>query len=162
MARRKIFVRNLPPDCDSDVLRDAFCQYGEVEECAVIRDPRGGSRGYGFITFTTQESAVKAAAEPQQTFNGRVIFVSVAKSTHRQVGGNAPQSPLESWRSPSNILYDPWTDNDCFASLMMRNGDSRSDKLACLYPYSAAAAAAAYSLIAADQTVTTTADSNDL
>lgn len=105
-AKRKIFIRNLPPNCNAAELRDAFNQFGIIEDSAVVVDPRGKSRGFGFITYVSQEGAVKAAAEPQQTFSGRVVFVSIAKSCAATAKPTSPAIPR-----PSNILFDPWTDD---------------------------------------------------
>lgn len=80
-TRRKIFVRNLGPCWNSQVLEQYFGRYGCIEECAVVFGSSGVSKGFGFVTFQKQDSAVRAAAEPQQTVLGRVVFVSMAKST---------------------------------------------------------------------------------
>ncbi|EZG68928.1 RNA recognition motif (RRM) containing protein [Gregarina niphandrodes] len=79
-SRRKIFVRNLGLHCDADALRAYFSHYGPIEDCAVVYGPNGVSKGFAFITYAKQDSAVRAAAEPQQTLCGRVVFVSMAKS----------------------------------------------------------------------------------
>eukprot|EP01054_Gregarina_sp_Poly1_P009687 Gregarina_sp_Poly_1__9686@NODE_614_length_7136_cov_56_931815_g470_i0_p3_GENE_NODE_614_length_7136_cov_56_931815_g470_i0NODE_614_length_7136_cov_56_931815_g470_i0_p3_ORF_typecomplete_len263_score26_82RRM_1/PF00076_22/5_3e18RRM_1/PF00076_22/1_3e03RRM_7/PF16367_5/5_4e05RRM_5/PF13893_6/0_003RRM_5/PF13893_6/7_1e02Nup35_RRM_2/PF14605_6/0_012RRM_occluded/PF16842_5/0_018RRM_Rrp7/PF17799_1/0_016RRM_3/PF08777_11/0_19Smg4_UPF3/PF03467_15/0_19CTV_P6/PF06706_11/5_8e02CTV_P6/PF06706_11/1_4RL/PF17797_1/0_35PHM len=204
MTRRKIFIRNLPPNCNVDDLRDTFSQYGPIEDCAVVADVRGRPRGFAFITYATQEGAVKASAEPQQTFAGRVIFVSIAKSCTRQPARSKPPSPMPRSQHAlfgsagkcerSNILYDPWTESDNFLDLIGTSGlgdmggttrggdivgttqntapleqslgglasfgslvgDSSGGaneallrQYGCFYPYSAAAAAAAFNLIAA-------------
>ena len=42
----------------------AFAEYGEIEEGAVITDRMTGrSRGFGFVTFTKSESAYRALRE---------------------------------------------------------------------------------------------------
>lgn len=172
MTRRKIFIRNLPAHCNVDELREAFCQFGPIEDCAVVADARGRSRGFAFITYATQEGAVKASAEPQQTFGGRVIFVSIAKSCTRQAGMQKPVKGASPQRSQmmggyggprDNILFDPWTDSTAPSAEHLfdligghaRGGEfgvddiHASDPLApyALYPISAVAAAAAYNLI---------------
>eukprot|EP01053_Blabericola_migrator_P004920 Blabericola_migrator_1__4919@NODE_2567_length_2597_cov_4_680632_g1605_i0_p1_GENE_NODE_2567_length_2597_cov_4_680632_g1605_i0NODE_2567_length_2597_cov_4_680632_g1605_i0_p1_ORF_typecomplete_len440_score63_00RRM_1/PF00076_22/6_3e14RRM_1/PF00076_22/3_4e18RRM_7/PF16367_5/0_04RRM_7/PF16367_5/1_3e05Nup35_RRM_2/PF14605_6/0_88Nup35_RRM_2/PF14605_6/0_0039RRM_5/PF13893_6/0_7RRM_5/PF13893_6/0_0099RRM_occluded/PF16842_5/8e02RRM_occluded/PF16842_5/0_0019PHM7_cyt/PF14703_6/1_1e03PHM7_cyt/PF14703_6/11PHM7_cyt/P len=213
MTRRKIFVRNLPPNCNVEELREAFSQYGPIEDCAVVSDGRGRTKGFAFITFVTQEGAVKASAEPQQTFAGRVIFVSIAKSCTRQPTRSKPPSPMLKSQHAfgvkcggrSNVLYDPWSEaatENCFLDLISggpagladlsgncfrgdapsshasgagldvaglvgggfgglvaaasdqlnagsMNDNSLLSQYGCLYPYSAAAAAAAFNLIAA-------------
>lgn len=172
-------------DCETQELTRSFRQFGIIEDCSIVSDSRGKSRGFAFISFQNQESAVKAAAEPQQTFGGRVIFVSIAKSGMRTPPKGKSDSPrprdfsdLMRCDSPefhrSNIIDDPWSharsdgiqelvetsvlDMSC-GGYPMGCGDRRMDlnQLASigesfaqsLYPYSAAAAAAAYNLIAA-------------
>eukprot|EP00923_Selenidium_pygospionis_P009444 GHVN01016128.1.p1 GENE.GHVN01016128.1~~GHVN01016128.1.p1 ORF type:complete len:317 (+),score=58.13 GHVN01016128.1:448-1398(+) len=80
-ARRKLFIRNLSDSTDSESLKTVFAAYGELEECAVVTDPAGRSRGYGFITYTSSESAIKAVQQPQRVINGRVVFVAFATPT---------------------------------------------------------------------------------
>ncbi|KAK4674213.1 hypothetical protein QC763_118430 [Podospora pseudopauciseta] len=57
---RAIFVRNIVFEVNEQHLKEAFETYGEIEDTYVARDPRGMSRGYGFVTFK-DASAVSAA-----------------------------------------------------------------------------------------------------
>lgn len=48
----------------------AFEQYGEIEEGAVITDKGSGkSRGFGFITFRHMDSAQRALKEPSKNID---------------------------------------------------------------------------------------------
>lgn len=77
-SRRKLFVRNLNDTTDSESLRQVFSVYGELEECAVVTDQAGKSRGYGFITYVSPEAAIKAVQQPQRVINNRVAFIAFA------------------------------------------------------------------------------------
>ncbi|KAK0671156.1 hypothetical protein QBC41DRAFT_316031 [Cercophora samala] len=57
---RAIFVRNIVFEVNEQHLKEAFETYGEIEDAFIARDPRGMSRGYGFVTFK-DASAVNAA-----------------------------------------------------------------------------------------------------
>jgi heterogeneous nuclear ribonucleoprotein A1/A3 len=69
-AHRKLFVRGLAWETSSQALRDAFEQFGEIEEGAVITDKgTGKSRGFGFITFKHMDSAQRALREPSKNID---------------------------------------------------------------------------------------------
>jgi len=61
MDKNKIFVGSLPWSINNDSLKELFSQYGEVTEAVVIMDRETQrSKGFGFVTFATPESAQKA------------------------------------------------------------------------------------------------------
>ncbi|CAH2037123.1 unnamed protein product [Thlaspi arvense] len=54
---RKIFVGGLPPFLEEDALKKYFCVYGEIVEHQIMYDHHSGrSRGFGFVTFLTEDS----------------------------------------------------------------------------------------------------------
>lgn len=57
--------------CENDV-RAIFNGYGKIEECTVLRDGAGNSRGCAFVTFESKHSAVSAikALHQSQTMEG--------------------------------------------------------------------------------------------
>jgi heterogeneous nuclear ribonucleoprotein A1/A3 len=60
-------------------LREAFKQYGKIEEGSVIiHKVTGKSRGFGFIIFKHMESAQKALQEPSKTIDGRITVCNLA------------------------------------------------------------------------------------
>lgn len=44
---------------ESDV-RQLFSGHGTIEECTVLRDPSGQSKGCAFVTFATKQAAIGA------------------------------------------------------------------------------------------------------
>ncbi|MFA6512629.1 MAG: RNA-binding protein, partial [Patescibacteria group bacterium] len=61
MDKNKIFVGSLPWSINNDSLKELFAKYGEVTEAVVIMDRETQkSKGFGFVTFATPESAQKA------------------------------------------------------------------------------------------------------
>jgi RNA recognition motif-containing protein len=89
MSSSKLFIGGLSYHVDDQSLKDAFTTYGEVVEARVITDrDTGRSRGFGFVNFTTQESATSALSMDGQDLNGRNIRVSYAND--RQAGGPRP------------------------------------------------------------------------
>ncbi len=55
-----VYVKNLHPDVDTDLLRSDFTSNGTITSCVVMRDARGCSRGFGFVCFVTKEQANRA------------------------------------------------------------------------------------------------------
>lgn len=80
MDQKKIFVGSLPWAITSDMLRDLFAEYGEIVDAVVISDRMTGrSKGFGFVTFATEESAQKSLEKNGQDVEGRAIVVNIAK-----------------------------------------------------------------------------------
>ncbi|XP_027353977.1 glycine-rich RNA-binding protein 2-like isoform X5 [Abrus precatorius] len=85
----RCFVGGLAWATDNDALEKAFSSFGEIVESKVINDRETGrSRGFGFVTFAT-EQAMKDAIEGMngQNLDGRNITVNEAQSRGRGGGG---------------------------------------------------------------------------
>ncbi len=79
---KKIFVGNLAFKLRGKDLRDAFSEYGEIEDATVILDKfdKRKSKGFGFVTFVQEADADKAIAEMnEKEIEGRKIIVNEAK-----------------------------------------------------------------------------------
>ena len=85
----KIYVGNLSYQTNDASLRDAFAEFGEVAEVAVVTDrDTGRSRGFGFVTMPDDEAARSAiAALNGQRVDGRPLNVSEAQSRGDRGGG---------------------------------------------------------------------------
>jgi len=71
----KLIVNFLPPSVTSASLKEIFSAYGTVEEANVVFDRVSKvSRGYGFVKFSTEESAQHAV----EMMNGKIIDSKVA------------------------------------------------------------------------------------
>jgi cold-inducible RNA-binding protein len=86
---KKLFVGGLSWDTTDDGLRQAFAQYGEITEAKVITDrDTGRSRGFGFVTFTEDESAKTAISKMDgTTLDGKTIKVNEAQEKAPRPGG---------------------------------------------------------------------------
>ena len=77
----KIYVGNLPWTVDDEKLSQMFASYGEVAEASVIKDKFSGrSKGFGFVTFNSDDEAQKAiSGMNDKEIEGRRLKVNEAK-----------------------------------------------------------------------------------
>lgn len=85
---KKVYVGGLSYNVTKDGLADEFRQYGEIEEAVVITDRETGrSRGFGFVTFTSEAGAQASLAYDGKEWLGRKITVNIAKD--KPAGGGS-------------------------------------------------------------------------
>ncbi|XP_072271437.1 squamous cell carcinoma antigen recognized by T-cells 3 [Pyxicephalus adspersus] len=73
-----VFISNLPfnmTDPEQE-LRNAFSVCGEITEVRVVYNNKGTFRGYCYVQFTDEKSALDALKLDRQEINGRPMFVS--------------------------------------------------------------------------------------
>lgn len=71
-----LFIGNLTPDIDDELLRKMFEQHGTVERAFVLRNAAGRSKGYGFVEYSLKSQAVTAKmAMGNINMDGRVLRV---------------------------------------------------------------------------------------
>ncbi|XP_059632127.1 glycine-rich RNA-binding protein 4, mitochondrial-like [Cornus florida] len=80
MSSSKLFIGGLSYGTDEESLRTAFSGFGDVTEARVITDrDTGKSRGFGFVSFSSEEEASSAmTAMDGQPLDGRNVRVSYA------------------------------------------------------------------------------------
>jgi RNA recognition motif-containing protein len=90
----KLYIGNLAWRTNTDSLKDAFSAYGQVQDAIVMIDRESGrSRGFGFVTFATEEEAKNAVENMNgRDLEGRNIRVDIAaarqeRSEPRSFGG---------------------------------------------------------------------------
>ncbi|KAL8517735.1 hypothetical protein ACS0TY_015820 [Phlomoides rotata] len=94
----KLFVGGLSFYTNEQGLSEAFSQYGQVIEAKVVMDRVSDrSKGFGFVTYASEDEADKAIAEMDgKRLNGRVVFVDYAKPQR------VPRSASPIARGPPN------------------------------------------------------------
>ncbi|CAG7947363.1 unnamed protein product [Penicillium nalgiovense] len=70
---RKMFIGGLNWETTDESLRDYFSQFGEVQECTVMRDSATGrSRGFGFLTFRDAKT-VNTVMVKEHYLDGKIV-----------------------------------------------------------------------------------------
>ncbi|GAV59461.1 RRM_1 domain-containing protein [Cephalotus follicularis] len=88
----KLFVGGLSFYTTEQGLSEAFSQYGQVVEAKIVMDRVSDrSKGFGFVTFASEDEAHKALDEMNgKMLSGRVIFVDYAKPSRSSYGDGMP------------------------------------------------------------------------
>lgn len=83
---KKLFVGNLSWNVRDEELKSAFAPFGTVEEAVVIIDRmKNRSKGFGFVTFSTEDEAQKAMTEMNgKEIDGRAVNVSLAREERKE------------------------------------------------------------------------------
>ena len=86
---KKLFVGGLSWGTTDEGLHGAFSRFGEIVEAKVITDRETGrSRGFGFVSFSNDESALSAINEMNGAeLDGRSIKVNEAEDKGFRAGG---------------------------------------------------------------------------
>lgn len=59
-SERKLFVGMLNKKFNEADVRQLFAGHGIIEECTVLRDQNGQSKGCAFVTFSSKQAAASA------------------------------------------------------------------------------------------------------
>ncbi|KAI8632252.1 RNA-binding domain-containing protein [Xylariaceae sp. FL1651] len=120
-----IFINNMSFDATDAHLQEAFSKYGEITYLNIVRDIRGLSRGFAFITFTEKEAADRAVAEAHNSFwHGRRINVAPRRR------GPSTAKPKQGNSEPTTSLYIgniPYETSDAELNKMFRNLENVKD-----------------------------------
>lgn len=77
---RNVYVKHLEDTVNEDMLRSQFAAFGPITSVAIMRDPQGNPRGFGFVCFDSKEAATQAIREMngKPVFSRRPLYVSQA------------------------------------------------------------------------------------
>lgn len=87
---KNIYVGNLSFHTDEESLRQAFAQFGQVDNVNIIRDrDTGQPRGFAFVEMSNDQEAENAMQQLNgQPLDGRNLTVNEARpKTERSFGG---------------------------------------------------------------------------
>ncbi|MCI12576.1 heterogeneous nuclear ribonucleoprotein 1-like, partial [Trifolium medium] len=90
MRTKKIFVGGLPPTLAEEKFRQYFEAYGLVTDVVVMYDQNTGRpRGFGFITFDTEEAVDRVLHKTFHDLNGKQVEVKRALPKDANPGANS-------------------------------------------------------------------------
>ncbi|KAA8499475.1 DAZ-associated protein 1 [Porphyridium purpureum] len=88
-GEHKLFVGGVSWESTEETLRQHFAQYGAIVDVVLVRDRMTGRpRGFGFVTFGTEE-ALNEAVQGRHTIDGRTIEAKIAVPRGEYVARNA-------------------------------------------------------------------------
>jgi len=102
-----VYVGNLFFHVKLEDLQAEFSRFGDVQNCRIAEDPRGMSKGFGYVEFATVEEATKAIEGlDQQQFAGRRLSVQyhVRREPRTNNGGDRDARPRVP-NTPSKTLF---------------------------------------------------------
>ncbi|KAI9719206.1 MAG: hypothetical protein M1828_006299 [Chrysothrix sp. TS-e1954] len=92
-----VYIGNLYFGTESEQLNEAFGQFGTIVKSTVVKDQRGLSKGFGYVTFeSTQEAKAACDAMNLKTLEGRRMVVNFAIKKHsstERYGSRETHSP---------------------------------------------------------------------
>ncbi|XP_062178902.1 heterogeneous nuclear ribonucleoprotein 1-like isoform X2 [Phragmites australis] len=89
---RKIFVGGIPPSLTEDKLKEHFSSYGKVAEHQIMLDhSTGRSRGFGFVTFESEDAVERVMSEGRMhDLGGKQV--EIKKAEPKKPGGGDSSS----------------------------------------------------------------------
>lgn len=77
----KIYVGNMAFSTNADALRDAFSQFGEVQDVMIVSDRETGRpRGFGFVTMNDEDAQAAINGMNGKQLDGRTLNVNEARA----------------------------------------------------------------------------------
>ncbi|TVY14591.1 ribonucleoprotein-like protein [Lachnellula arida] len=90
-----VYIGNLLFDVTAADLEREFGQFGEIKSATIATDPRGMSKGFGYVEFESlEQSAAAIEAKHQEVFEGRRLVVNYQNKTRRNEATNPPSKTL--------------------------------------------------------------------
>ena len=80
-----VYVKNIEESVTDEEFQKLFEAYGDVMSATITRDESGKSRGFGFVNYTSHESAAQAVYElNDKEFHGKNLYVGRAQKKHER------------------------------------------------------------------------------
>ena len=80
-----VYIKNIDPEVTEEEFRQLFEKFGEITSATLSRDQEGKSRGFGFVNFSTHESAQAAVDEMnEKEIRSQKLYVGRAQKKHER------------------------------------------------------------------------------
>ncbi|XP_035664987.1 CUGBP Elav-like family member 2 isoform X30 [Branchiostoma floridae] len=149
VEERKLFVGMVSKKCNESDVRIMFAPYGTIEECTVLRDQNGQSRGNpslsertshkgcAFVTFSTRASALNAikALHQSQTMEGcsSPLVVKFADTQKDKEQKRLQQLNAQAWSQMNALASLAALNPQYLASAVKPNIDNQMTSLSSQY-----------------------------
>ncbi|XP_071762587.1 protein boule-like [Centroberyx gerrardi] len=101
----RIFVGGIDFKMNENDLRRIFSQHGAVKQVKIVIDRSGMSKGYGFVTFETQEDAQKVLQADAVCFKDKKLNIGQAVRKQQAAGHTASGGPAMPPPMPCGTLH---------------------------------------------------------
>jgi polyadenylate-binding protein len=80
-----VYIKNLDQEISEEEFRQMFEKFGEITSATLSRDQEGKSRGFGFVNYSTHDSAQAAVDEMNdKEVKGQKLYVGRAQKKHER------------------------------------------------------------------------------
>ncbi|KAE8147853.1 Polyadenylate-binding protein, cytoplasmic and nuclear [Aspergillus avenaceus] len=80
-----VYIKNVDSEVSDEEFRQMFEKYGDITSATLSRDQDGKSRGFGFVNFSTHDSAQAAVEEMnEKDIRGQKLYVGRAQKKHER------------------------------------------------------------------------------
>ena len=84
---KTLFVRSIPEDITDEQLTNFFSNFAPTRHAVVVKDVNKKSRGFGFVSFTSEEDAKQALEQGRKTqLDGHLLRIDIARRRERSGG----------------------------------------------------------------------------
>ncbi|KAI1713616.1 RNA recognition motif domain-containing protein [Ditylenchus destructor] len=80
----KLFVGGLSKETSVETLREYFSKFGQIVECAILRNVDNSSRGFGYVAFKSQESVNNAINLAPHYIDNKEVGLRLAETRQRE------------------------------------------------------------------------------
>ncbi|XP_067934336.1 protein boule-like isoform X3 [Watersipora subatra] len=109
----RIFVGGIAPETTDSQLKEFFSSFGAVKDTKIICDRSGASKGYGFVTFETQEDADKIINKESANLVFKERKLNIGPAVRKQVQPQIPAHNFSNMLIPAQLqslyMQQPYT-----------------------------------------------------
>ncbi|KAI1710695.1 RNA recognition motif domain-containing protein [Ditylenchus destructor] len=81
----RIWVGGLPKQITQATLHRYFSQFGDIFDCHIVRNDDNLSKGFGYVTYKSQESVDRTLNSQPHSILGKVVFVEHTPPRRREL-----------------------------------------------------------------------------